>query len=123
MTRKIKIRIDDIEEIAELYDNTVADDIWNALPIEGKAARWGDEMFFPISVRLGYKGKQEVVKIGELALWEPGHAFCIFFGKTPASSGNEPRPSSPVNVFGKIKGNAKIFKKVSDGDCIKIYGV
>ncbi|GAJ16284.1 unnamed protein product, partial [marine sediment metagenome] len=51
-------------------------------------------------------------KIGELGYWPQGNAFCIFFGSTPVSQGDEIRPASPVTVFGKIHGDATIFKKV-----------
>ena len=64
------------------------------------------------------ENQQAVVDIGDLGYWPPGNAFCIFFGPTPASRGNEIRPASPVNVFGKVDGDSKIFKKVRSGDTI-----
>ena len=94
--------------------------IWNALPIEGKANRWGDEIYFSIPVNVGLEEGQEVVSVGDVAYWPPGKAFCIFFGPTPASRGNEPRAYSPVNVFAKIVGDASIFKKVKNGEKIRI---
>lgn len=30
------------------------------------------------------------------------------------------RPADPVNVFGKVKGDVKVFKKVRSGDKIRI---
>ena len=56
-----------------------------------------------------------MVSEGDLGYWPPGNAFCIFFGTTPVSRGDEIRPASPVNVFGKIIGDSKVFKKVSSG--------
>jgi len=53
--------------------------------------------------------------MGDLGYWPPGHAFCIFFGRTPVSRGNEIRPASAVNVFGKVEGDAKVFTRVRDG--------
>jgi hypothetical protein len=94
--------------------------IWNALPIEGKANRWGDEIYFSIPVNVGLEEGQEVVSVGDVAYWPPGKAFCIFFGPTPASRGNEPRAYSPVNVFAKIVGDASIFKKVKNGEEIRV---
>ena len=38
------------------------------------------------------------VQLGDLGYWPPGAAFCIFFGPTPASRGDEIRPASAVNV-------------------------
>jgi hypothetical protein len=97
-----------------------AQEILNALPIEGIANRWGDEIYFSIPVRLSEENAQEVVEVGDLAYWPPGHALCIFFGPTPVSEGEQPRAASPVNVFGKVKGDPKIFKKVRGGERIKI---
>jgi len=54
---------------------------------------------------------QEVVGMGDLGYWPPGKAFCIFYGPTPASVGAEIRPASPINVFGRIAGDATVFKK------------
>ena len=94
--------------------------IWNALPIEGKANRWGDEIYFSIPVNVGLEEGQEVVSVGDVAYWPPGKAFCIFFGPTPASRGNEARAYSPVNVFAKIVGDASVFKKVKNGEEIRV---
>jgi hypothetical protein len=52
---------------------------------------------------LGEDGAQAVVQVGDLGYWPPGEAFCIFFGATPASTGWEIRPASPVNVFGHLE--------------------
>ena len=58
--------------------------------------------------------------MGDLGYWPPGTAFCIFFGPTPMSRGEEIRPASPVNVFGKIIGDAKVLKQVASGAEITI---
>lgn len=94
--------------------------IWDALPIEAKANTWGDEIYFSIPVEMDSENPKEVVEMGDLGYWPPGNAFCIFFGKTPASRKDEIRPASPVNVFGKILGNPKIFKMVQNGEKITI---
>ncbi len=120
----MKIRIStpstgDVE--AELTEeNLTALAIWEALPIEGRANTWGDEIYFSIPLSLEPENPKEVVEEGDLGYWPPGNAFCIFFGPTPASRGDEIRPSSPVNVFGKIVGNPRIFKKVKSGEPVRI---
>jgi hypothetical protein len=58
--------------------------------------------------------------MGDLAYWPPGSAFCIFFGRTPASQGDEIRPASAVNVFGRVEGDPTIFKKVPSGTTIRV---
>ena len=77
--------------------------ILDALPIESKIQTWGDEIYFSIPVDVPEENANEVVELGDLGFWPPGAAFCIFFGKTPASRGNEIRPASKVNVFGKLE--------------------
>ncbi len=61
--------------------------------------------------------------MGDLGYWPPGSAFCIFFGPTPASRGDEIRPASPVNVFGRVDGDPSIFKAVRSGSQVKIERV
>ena len=112
---KIIITVDNVKIGAQLNDNKTAQNIWDALPIEGRVNTWGDEIYFSIPVDVGSEKAKAVVSEGDLGYWPPGSAFCIFFGLTPASQGDEIRPASPVNIFGKIIGNPKIFKKVSSG--------
>jgi len=94
--------------------------VWAALPIEARANTWGDEIYFGIPVKVGPENPREVVELGDLAYWPPGNAFCIFFGRTPASRGDEIRPASAVNVFGRVEGDPKVFKKVRSGDAVRI---
>ncbi len=113
--KKITITVEDIKMSAELNNSETAQKIWDALPIEGSVNTWGDEIYFSIPVNIGLENAKAVVSEGDLGYWPPGNAFCIFFGLTPASHGDEIRPASPVNIFGKIIGDAKVFKKVSSG--------
>jgi hypothetical protein len=118
--RQIVIRAGDVQEIAELNDTPTADAIWDALPIVATANTWGDEIYFSISVDLQEENAQASVSLGDLGYWPPGHAFCIFFGSTPASRGDEIRPASPVNVFGRVTGDPKAFKSVRDGEQVSV---
>jgi len=113
--KKITIKTEDLKVDAGLNDSETAQNIWNALPIEGSVNTWGDEIYFSIPVKVGLENAEEAVSEGDLGYWPPGSAFCIFFGTTPVSRGNEIRAASPVNVFGKIIGDPKVFKKVSSG--------
>jgi len=113
---RIKITAGDIVAFAELNDTATAKAIWNALPIEARASTWGDEIYFSIPVYLEEENAQEVVEKGALGYWPPGNAFCIFFGRTPASRGDEIRPASPVNVVGRMEGDPTIFERVRSGE-------
>ncbi len=116
MEKKIKILVEGLNVEAELNSSKTAQLIWEALPIEAKVNTWGEEIYFGISVKTGLEpGAREVVSAGDLGYWPTGHAFCIFFGRTPVSRGNEIRPASPVNVFGKVDGDPKVFTRVRDG--------
>lgn len=118
--REIQIRCGDVETTATLNESATAHAVWEALPIEGSANVWGDEIYFRIPVSLEEDGAKEVVELGDLAYWPPGNAFCIFYGPTPMSRGNEIRPASPVNVFGRVEGDPLVFKGVSDSTPILI---
>jgi len=112
---KIIITVDNIKISAQFNDSETAQKIWDILPIEGRVNTWGDEIYFSIPVSVELEKAKAVVSEGDLGYWPPGNAFCIFFGLTPASQGDEIRPASPVNVFGKIIGDSKVFKKASSG--------
>ena len=105
---------------ATLDGSKTADTIWQALPIEAKASTWGDEIYFDIGVAIKAESPKDVVGMGDLGYWPPGSAFCIFFGRTPASSGDEIRPASAVNVFGRVQGDPKVFKKVRAGAQVRL---
>jgi hypothetical protein len=112
---KIMITVEDLKMYAELNNSETAKKIWEALPIEANVQTWGDEIYFSITVKAGLENAKAVVSEGDLGYWPPGNAFCIFFGPTPASHGEEIKPASPVNVFGKIIGDPQVFKKVRSG--------
>ena len=119
----INISASPITMQAELNDTKTAQLIWDSLPFNGKANTWGEEIYFGISLKTDEEKPQEVVQLGDLGYWVPGTAFCIFFGKTPVSRGDEIRPYSPVTVIGKLLGDPKVFKKVKDGTRILIEKV
>jgi hypothetical protein len=121
MGRRIIIRSGSVVAEAELNETETAKRIYEALPIQSEANRWGDEVYFPIPVKCPPENQREVVNAGDLGYWVPGSAFCIFFGPTPASrTPDEIRPASPVNVFGKIIGDPTVFRAVQDGDTIVV---
>jgi uncharacterized protein len=118
--RRIVIRAGSVEVRAELNESKTAQAIWESLPIETPGNTWGDEIYFPIAVRMKTERGQETVDIGDLGYWEPGNAFCIFFGPTPMSYADEIRPASPVTVVGKVLDDPTAFKSVRSGETIRI---
>ncbi len=123
MAKKIKISISQVQMEAELNNSNTAEKMWKILPIEKEVNRWGEEIYFSIPLRLEENNAKEIVQEGDLGFWPSGSCFCIFFGPTPISKGKEIRPASPVNIFGKMLGDAKQFSKVEDGEKIKVERV
>jgi hypothetical protein len=120
MPRKIRITAGSVSVEAELNDSKTAAAIAAALPIQARGQTWGDEIYFDIGLALAAEGPREVVEMGDLGYWPPGQAFCIFFGPTPMSRGDEIRPASPVNVVGRVVSDPRSFKSVRSGARVTI---
>lgn len=118
MAKRIRIKAGRIEMSAELNESKTASLIWDALPIKAKVNTWGDEIYFSIPVKAELDDPEEVVEKGDLGYWPPESAFCIFFGPTPISKGEEIRPASGVNLVGRLLGDPQEFEKVSSGERI-----
>ena len=117
---KITIKVASLQVYAELNDTEPATKIADTLPFEGEVRTWGDEIYFTIPVSAGEENPKEIVDMGDIGYWQPGKAMCIFFGPTPASQGDEIRPASPVSIVGRVSGDPKVFKGVSDGEKIEV---
>ena len=117
----IRISIGIVSVEAEMLDTPTAGKILEALPLESAANVWGDEIYFDIPLSLDPEPDARAdVAVGDLAYWPAGAAFCIFFGPTPVSTGDQPRAYSPVNVFGRVIGDVKLFKGVLSGARVKV---
>jgi hypothetical protein len=124
MTRTIRISAGTVQAEAVLNDSPTAAKIWEALPLEIRGNTWGDEIYFSIPVKADEEqGAREVMAVGEIAYWPPGNAFCIFFGRTPASTDARPRAASAVNPIGQIQGDATAFRAVPSGTKVRLERV
>ena len=108
---RIRIVTDKVTMTATLNESESAKTFYQALPIEGSANRWGEEIYFDIGLSMREENPQAKVPSGAIGYWPPGSAFCIFFGQTPYS---------PVNLLGTLDGNPKEFAKVKDGDTVTL---
>ncbi len=118
---KILIQVDHLSVSADLKNTPTALKILEILPIEGSANVWGEEIYFDIPLHSDLEpDAKEEVEVGDLGYWPAGPAFCIFFGPTPVSRGDQPRAYSPVNVFGRVVGDAKQFKNITGGAKISV---
>jgi hypothetical protein len=122
MDKKITIRISTVKLDAVLYDNKTADAIWNSLPYEVQGSTWGDELYFavPQELDVNLENGQDVVEVGDIGYWPIGNAFCIFYGPTPMSIDEAPRPASPVTVFGRVLGDATVLGDIRSGMMVSI---
>lgn len=119
--RRITITVAAIICEGELADTECARAIWDALPLSAKANTWGDEIYFSIPVQQDLDDTaREVVHKGDIGYWPEGPAFCIFFGPTPISRGEEIRPASAVNIVGRIIGDPTLFRSIPAGSRISI---
>ena len=119
--KSIVISAGNVSLPAELNDSPTARQVWEALPMEGTANTWGDEIYFAIPVVAAEEPDARAdVAVGELGYWPVGHAFCIFFGPTPASTGQAPRAYSPVNILGHVLGDATRFRAVRAGTRVRL---
>lgn len=121
MTYRIMIAAGPVTMEAELNDSPTAQKIWDALPIFGQANVWGEEIYFKIPVQAEeVPDARADVEVGELGYWPAGEAFCVFFGPTPMSTGDKPRAASPVNIVGRVIGDAVEFGAVPAGATVEL---
>ncbi|MBY8980051.1 MAG: DUF3830 family protein [Candidatus Lokiarchaeota archaeon] len=87
--------------------------IWENLPFELNLSRWGEELYGEIPISIEKENSQVDCEVGDIGYWPDGKSFCIFFGPTPVSKDRKPKAASPVNIFAKIEGDAKLFIQFS----------
>ena len=116
---RISIASGDVSVTAELNDSSTAKQIIGAMPFEGHAQIWGDEIYFdiPVSAELEPDARANV-ELGAVAYWPTGTALCLFFGPTPVSDGDQPRAASPVNVVGEITDDLELLRQVRPGEVV-----
>ena len=88
----------------------IRESFFRALPMEGIANLWGDEVYFDVPLFMENENPSPSATAGDICYWSPGPAFCIFLGKTQAYSA--------VNHIGKVTEGLEIFKSVAAGDRI-----
>lgn len=122
MPTEIVIIANDLRLNGFLDDSPTAQALAAALPLSGKAHRWGDEIYFPVPQVVAELDDtaQVVVQVGDLGYWPAGRAFCIFFGLTPASVPGEIRPASAVNLVGRLTDDPCCLTVVAEGTPVRI---
>lgn len=100
----LRILVDDSDLEASWVDRNpqTRAAIGDALPLEGDAIRWGDELYFRTPVDAPEEAGQTAVTVGDVAYWPEGNALCLFWGPTPASEDDAPVAASPVTVVAEL---------------------
>lgn len=99
-------------ELVRFQSPMTVDKLAKALPFEGRAAKWKEEIYFETPVKQGSEKPKPKVEVGTMAYWPMGSALCIFYGPTD--------PYSPVNVVGKITSNLEMFRALRSGTKIRV---
>jgi hypothetical protein len=99
-------------ELVRFYAPKTTDALLRRLPIEGRIARWKEEIYFEAGITTGLEKPKSKVETGTIAFWPMGSAVCIFYGDT--------QPYSPVNVIGLVKSGIDIFRDVALGAKIRL---
>lgn len=105
MKHRIKIDVDGKELLGVIDDEKspiTANKVKASLPLSGKPIVWGGELYFTVPFHMDDENATEDLEVGDIGYWPPGDVICIFFGRTPASTDERPRPASAVNVVGKV---------------------
>ena len=83
MPTPITVKIGSAILAAELDDSPGAGLLAGSLPTTIPMGRWGDEYYgncgFDFELA---ENARDILEVGEIALWPPGSALCIFFGPT-----------------------------------------
>jgi len=102
-------------ELIRFYAPKTTDALLRRLPVEGRVARWKEEVYFEAGITVGLEKPKSRVETGTVAFWPMGSAVCVFHGET--------QPYSPVNVIGVVKSGIELFKDLAVGTKIRLEKV
>jgi uncharacterized protein len=103
---------DAVGEFHRFASPRTADAILRLLPIGGRIARYGEEVYFQISVKAPSENPRSTVDVGTIGYWPMGNAVCVFYGPT--------KPYGPVNRLGRITEGLELFRNVKEGTVVTI---
>ena len=119
MAQQIHIITGQVKLTAQLNDSPSAKALVKALPMQLSMSRWGDEYYGECGLDVKEEPQaRTLMEVGELAIWPPGSALCIFFGPTPASTADDPIAASKVNPVGRVTSQIEPLKEL--GSSIKV---
>ncbi len=111
----IEGRGDATAEFHRFASPRTADALLKRLPVQGRAAIYGEEVYFKVPVKAPAENPRSTMEVGSIGYWPMGDAVCVFFGPT--------KPYSPVNVLGRVTGGLDLFRGMKAGTMIEIRKV
>ena len=99
-------------ELIRFQSPVTVDNLAKAIPFEGRAAKWKEEIYFETPVKLGSEKAKTKVEVGSMAYWPMGSALCVFYGPT--------EPYGPVNIVGRVTSNLELFRDIKSGTKIRV---
>jgi len=119
---RARVVIGELALDAEIYDTPSGRAVAEILPLEASFNTWGDEFYFsvPMQPLPQEKNASTRMQVGDIGYWPEGNALAIFFGPTPASSGQEPVAYSPVNRVGRVLGDARRLQNAAGAATVRI---
>jgi len=106
---------------AQLEDTPTSRKLVAALPIQGRANIWGEEVYFDTGIQADLEpDARQVVDPGTVCFWTDGNALALPYGPTPVSRGDECRLVSEVNILGALEEDARVLASVKGGDAILV---
>lgn len=97
----------------KFLENELGEKFAKILPFEIEFDTWGDELYGVLEkdIEKIEGDRQDIMDVGDIAYHPENKWFCIFWGPTPSSRGNEIRAAVPVIKIGEIHGDfQKIYK-------------
>ena len=123
--RAIRIEADGVRLYAILADTPVADALWEALPLEGKAHLEPGAVTVTAQVACDPRlPPRTEAASGELG-WRAEGPTLSFFHAAPPEPGRPPAPiaTAAVHIFGRITGDASRLSRVREGSRVKLTGL
>lgn len=119
--RRLKLTIGSATLLAQIYDTPTADAVCAALPLVGRAAIWGREIYFPSYLAVTREADaRSVLEAGELACRIQDGTIEVAWGPTPASEGDEIRLASEANIWGKAIDDVSRLAVVEAGADVRL---
>ena len=108
----IRIDVGGVVVVGTLNSSPLTEQLLKLLPFETVGETWGKEIYFPVRLAVENPAPVSEVKAGDIAYWPDGPDICLFFGRTPKSTGDAPVVASPVTVIGTFQFNPEDFDRM-----------